>query len=129
MSQIRKFRDFDLSFVPHPSTKDLLVKNDESAIKNSIKNLIMTRHYERPFHSEIGSSINSLLFELPTPGLVALLRKEIVDVIQNFEPRADILQVDVGFSPDNNYVSVSIVFKIINTVEPITINFTLNRTR
>ena len=125
----RTFKDIDLTFNPHPSTGDLVAKYDEQAIKNAVKNLILTRHYERPFHSEIGSSVNSLLFELPSPGLVAILRNEITDVIRNFEPRVELLQVEVGFVPDNHYVEVSITFKIRNTTRPITVQFTLNRTR
>ncbi len=126
---VRVFKDIDLTFTPHPVTKDLLAKTNENAIKNAIKNLIMTRHYERPFHSEIGSSVTSMLFELPTPGLVAMLRQEIYDTIKNFEPRAVVLDVDVGFDPDNHFVLVTVVFKIVNTTRPIVVEFTLDRTR
>lgn len=129
MATTRTFSDIDISFQPHPVTGDLTVKNDDAAIKNAVKNLILTQHFERPFHSEIGSSINSLLFELPSPGIVALLRQEIENTIINFEPRAEVLTVDVRFSPDEHHLIVSIVFKIRNTSRPITVQFTLNRTR
>jgi phage baseplate assembly protein W len=125
----RIFKDIDLSFNPHPSTGDFLGKYDDEAVKNAVKNLVMTKHYERPFHSEIGSSVNALLFELPSPGLVILLRQEISDVINNFEPRVDILDIDVKFTPDYHAVQITIVFKIKNTTRPITVQFALNRTR
>lgn len=125
----RIFSDIDLSFEPHPSTKDLRVKYDDNAIKNAVKNLILTRHYERPFHSEIGSNVTNMMFELVTPATVVLLKQEIADVIRNFEPRVDLVTVEVGFSPDQHTLLVSIVFNIKNTTRPITVQFTLDRTR
>lgn len=125
----QRFTDIDLSFTPHPSTGDLMVKRDEQAIKNSIKNLILTMHYERKFHSEIGSSINGLLFNNPSPSFSILLKKEIKDVIDNFEPRAEIISIDIGFAVDRNEVGVEIVFSIVNSSTPITLQFTLDRTR
>ena len=125
----RTFTDLDLTFEPHPATGDLMVRRDVQAVKNSIKNLVLTKHYERAFHSEIGSSATSLLFESPNPGMVALLKREIELNIRNFEPRADILSVDVGFSPDNNSVGITVYFKIVNTNTPVSVQFVLDRTR
>lgn len=125
----KTFRDIDLSFKPHPITGDLMAKYDEAAIKTSVKNLILTRHYERPFHSEVGSSVGNLLFELPNPSLVAIIKQEIIDVIQNFEPRVIVQSIEVNFSPDTQYVDVTIQFVIVNTTTPIVLDFTLKRTR
>lgn len=125
----KRFSDIDINFSKHPVTDDVVAKYDDQAIKNSIKNLVMTKHYERPFHSEIGSSVSGLLFELPSPGLVAVLRQEITDVITNFEPRVELLSVDISFDPNNHYVFVGILFKILNTERPITLKFTMDRKR
>ena len=125
----KTFRDIDLSFTPHPITGDLMAKYDEAAIKNSVKNLILTHHYERPFHSEIGSSVGNLLFELPDPSLAAIIKQEIIDVIRNFEPRVNVREIGVNFSPDTHYVEVTVQFVIINTTTPIVLDFTLKRTR
>ena len=125
----KTFTDIDLSFEPHPSTGDLRVRTNENAVKNSIKNLVLTKHFERAFHSEIGSSVMGLLFNPADAGLVALLKREIELVISNFEPRAQVLQVQVGFSPDNNSVGITVIFRIINTNTPISVAFTLDRTR
>lgn len=125
----KTFRDIDLSFTPHPITGDLMAKYDEAAIKIAVKNLILTRHYERPFHSEIGSSVGNLLFELPNPGLVTIIKQEILDVIQNFEPRVIVQSIEVNFTPDDHYVEVILQFVIINTTTPIVLDFTLKRTR
>lgn len=125
----RLFSDLDLSMAMHPSTKDITVKYDANAIKNSVKNLILTRHFERHFHSEIGSNAYNMLFELVGPVAETLLRQEIIDVINNFEPRVNVLKVDTAFQADNNTMFVNIVFAIKNTTTPITVEFTLNRTR
>lgn len=125
----RLFSDVDLSFEKHPATKDIFAKYDDNAIKNSVKNLILTRHYERPFHSEIGSNVNNMLFEIATPAVTAIARQEIIDVINNFEPRAEIIDVEVRFNTDAYEMFVRIVFRIRNTQRPITVELTLDRTR
>lgn len=125
----RLFSDLDLNFTSHPVTKDITRRYDDNAIKQSIKNLLLTRNFERPFHSEIGSPIRALLFELPGPMFNAMLQRAIIDVINNFEPRVEILDVKVNDSIDANEVYVSIEFKIINTERPITLDLALERTR
>lgn len=125
----RLFSDIDLSFEKHPSTKDIFAKYDDNAIKNAVKNLILTKHFERPFHSEIGSNVNALLFELASPAITAITRQNIIDVINNFEPRVVLLEIDVESSLDSNALFVRIVFRIRNTQRPIIVEFTLDRTR
>jgi len=125
----RIFSDLDLNFTAHPVTKDISRRYDENAVKTSLKNLILTRNFERPFHSEIGSPINALLFEPPSPMLNITLQRAIVDVVNNFEPRVDLLDVSVLSSPDENSLYVTITFKIVNTQQPLTLDLTLERTR
>jgi phage baseplate assembly protein W len=108
---------------------DLVVRFNENAIKASVKNLIMTMNYERPFHPEIGSQVNSLLFEPATPLLSAVLERTIRHTIDNFEPRVTLNDVSVKINPDNNAASVSIMFTILNTQTPQTLNLVLERTR
>ena len=125
----RIFSDLDLSFIKNETTADIYKKYDESAIKQSLKNLILTSNYERPFHPEIGCQIKKLLFEPFSPLLKAMLETEITNTILNFEPRVNLLQVVVRLNPDNNSVFVSLIFKIVNTERPLTVEFTLQRTR
>jgi phage baseplate assembly protein W len=125
----RIFSDIDLNFTAHPVTKDITRRYDENAIKTSLKNLILTSNYERPFHSEIGSPIKRLLFEPATPMLEALVQKAIYDVVNNFEPRVQLLNVVVNLSPDTNSLYVSIEFKIVNTERPLLLDLVLERTR
>jgi len=125
----RTFSDLDFNFLKHPATRDATTRYDEEAIKQSLRNLILTRNYERPFRSYIGSQVNSLLFEPISPLLTAMLERAISDVIQNFEPRVDLLKVIVIFSPENNSVYITISFKIKNTSTPLSVNIILERTR
>jgi phage baseplate assembly protein W len=125
----RIFSDLDLNFTAHPVTKDIVRKYDDNAIKQSLKNLILTSNYERPFHSEIGSQVRSLLFEPASPMLAVSMRKAIFDLVNNFEPRVELIDVVVDFNPDGNNLSVTIEFKIANTERPLTLELILERTR
>ena len=125
----RTFSDIDLNFTRHPVTNDITHKYDEEAIKASVKNLVLTQNYERPFHSEIGSQVRGLLFEPATPMLNIMLKRTITDTIVSFEPRVKLNDVEVTVSPDNNEVYVSIYFTIINTTRPQAVDLILTRTR
>jgi phage baseplate assembly protein W len=125
----RLFSDIDLNFTAHPVTKDITRRYDENAIKASVKNLLLTRNFERPFHSEIGSPIRALMFELPGPMFDVMLQRAIIDVINNFEPRVEIIEVLVNDASDENAVYVTLEFKIVNTERPITLDLVLERTR
>jgi hypothetical protein len=125
----RTFTDLDLNFLAHPVTKDVTTKVDEQAIKGSVRNLILTSNYEKPFHPEIGSPIKSLLFEPATPLLPILIQRAIHQTIDNFEPRVQLTDVVANLSPDSNSIYVTVEFVIVNTTRPITIDLILYRTR
>jgi phage baseplate assembly protein W len=125
----RTYSDLDFNFTAHPVTKDVSRRFDENAVKTSLKNLILTRNYERPFHSEIGSPIRALMFEPASPMLNITLKRAIIDVINNFEPRIDLTEVSVISSPDNNAVYITVYFKLLNTQQPLSLDLTLDRTR
>lgn len=128
-SNTRQFADLDLNFTPHPVTGDVGFKKDENAVKQAVKNLVLTQNFERPFHSEIGSSLRSLLFEPATPMTKEILRKTISDTITNFEPRVELIDVEIRYKLDDTAVDVRVIFKIVNTFTPIDVNLTLERTR
>lgn len=125
----RTYSDLDLNFLAHPVTGDVSSKYDESAIKQSLKNLVMTNHYERLFHPEIGSQITNLLFEPYSPLVNAMLVQAIKNTINNHEPRVQLLGVEIAPNPDNNALYVSITFRIVNTSTPLRTVITLHRTR
>ena len=125
----RVFVDIDLGFYAHPITGDISVKYDDDAIKASVKGLVKTYVYDRKFHSEINSGIYGLLFEPSSPLLQASLKKAIINVITNFEPRVQIISVEVGISNDTGTANVVITFKIINTEKPLEVSLVLERSR
>jgi phage baseplate assembly protein W len=110
-------------------TKDIVLRYDENAIKTSLKNLILTSNFERPFHSEIGSPIKRLLFEPASPMLDVVMQRAIIDVVNNYEPRVELLNVDVIVEEDSNSIGVTIEFKILNTERPLSLDLVLERTR
>lgn len=127
--QTRKFIDLDMAFAAHPTTYDLSKKYDVSAIKQSVKNLVFTNFYERLFHPEVGSNVTALLFEPFSPLTRGMLIKSIQDTILNFEPRVQLIDVVIKENIDENDLVASIVFRIVNTSEPQTLDLMLKRTR
>ena len=110
----RIYKDLNLIFSPHPNTKDITKKTDVEAVKQSVKNLVLTSHYERPFHPEIGSNVTDILFEPMTPLTAGLLTKQISEVINNFEPRARLVSVNANPRLDRNEYEVTINFYVVN---------------
>lgn len=125
----RKYKDLDLSFTRHPVRDDVNKHVDEMAVINSVKNLISTSYYERPFQPQLGSSVRSLLFEQMDSITAASLKREITQTLENFEPRVKVDTVEVSPDYENNKYSVGMTFFIINRTEPITIQFFLKRDR
>lgn len=125
----REYRDLDLNFKIHPIRKDINKHTAEMAVINSIKNLVMTQHYEVPFQPEVGSNIQKLLFEPLDSVTGSLVEMEIKQTIQNFEPRVSVSKVQVFPNYDKNGFSVGMEFYIINRTDPITIQFFLERVR
>lgn len=125
----RKYKDLDLSFLAHPIRKDVNKHVDELAVINSVKNLLLTNRFERPFQPELGSNINALLFENMDKITASLIKREIEQTISNFEPRVGISEIVVKPNFDNNLFEVGMTFFIVNRTEPITIEFFLQRDR
>jgi hypothetical protein len=125
----RNYSDIDATFAANPITGDISLRKDEQAIKFSIKNLVLTRNYERPFDSSIGSQLNRFLFELIDDTTIIIMKQVILNAITNHEPRVTVTSINIDAKPDNNEVMVNINFKIKNTEKPFNITFALDRTR
>ena len=123
------YSDFFTDFSRNSVTGQLNKKTNAEAVKQSVRNLLLTDRYERPFQPQIGSGLKGLLFENYTPGLELRAKKMVEEVFDNHEPRAELLKVDVGGNPDFNTLSFQITFRIINTTEPETLEIILERTR
>ena len=97
--------------------------------KTSIKNLLQTNFYERPFQPRIGSNVKSLLFELATPQTQFNVKEAIIETIENFEPRCRIIDVLVESDEDRHNLNVYITFQAINAERPATFSLVLDRVR
>ena len=112
---VRQYSDLDLFFSAKGVSKDISKVTDIQAVKRSIRNLVLTNHYEKPFHPEIGSGVRDMLFEPMTPITANILARKIEDVIENFEPRAKLIGVRAQPNLDRNEYEVTIEFYVINT--------------
>ena len=115
----RSFKDINLSFSPHPVTKDLTVLRNENAIKRSVRNIVQTIPTERFFNSILGSDVRDLLFDnFIDFGTASAIEDQIKISIENFEPRVDNLEVNVEPRPDQNEFEVNVIFDIIGQEFP-----------
>ena len=127
---VRVYKDLALSFEKNDNTKDVIVKKDIEAVKQSVRNLILTNHYERPFHPEIGSNVTAILFEPMNPITANSLTRVIEEVIVNFEPRARLVSVDARPNLGRNAYEVTISFYVRNIPgELVQLNTLLERSR
>ncbi len=124
-----RYIDFDINFNPHPVTGDVFLKKDNNAIKQSLRNLLLTDPYEYPFEPDKSSKIKAYLFEPIAPSVASSLKDSIRAVINQHEPRIELIDVSVYADIDSNGYEITILYNIINIPETITVNFFLERIR
>lgn len=123
------FSDLDLAFIAHPVTGNPTRKTNRDAVRQSVKSLILTDYYDRPFKSDIGCSIRYYLFENWSPMVKQQMERAVREVIKNYEPRANVLEVLVEDRSDVNALTVSIAFTIKNDPAPVVLDVILERVR
>lgn len=123
------YSDIDLRFNTQPGNKDIAMSYNEQAVIRSIKNLLLTKPYERLFQPDLSSQVDNLLFEPITSLTGNLLKDEILRIIQNWEPRAKVASIDVVAIPEQNGYTVSLFFYVGNRLQPTAINLVLKRSR
>ena len=124
------YTDLDISFIPSPVTGDLRVKNDLESIKQSLKSILFTNKYERPFQPNLYGGLNELLFDQMDEVLKDILEDQLRIVIQNYEPRIEVIELKIDdVSTDNNSISIKIKFNMVNVLEPQDINILIRRSR
>jgi len=123
------YSDFHKDLTLSPVSNDLALIKDEDAVKESIKNLILTDPGERPMQPRLGGGIRNLLFENMTPGVLKLIEDRIQTTIKTYEPRARLIDVTVTTTFDDNQVGVRIVFYVVNNQQPIELDVILERIR
>ena len=125
----RQFRDIDFDFNRNAVTNDVAVVEDVVAVKRSVRNLIQTNFYERPFHPELGCGIRELLFENFTPMTRVFLTRKIEEVLINYEPRIQLQNVSVDDDQDKNRLVVDIYFYVVGVSGPQQVQTFLQRVR
>ena len=125
----RLYSDLDLDFQMNTVTKDVPFLKDVEAVKLSVKNLMQTNYYDRPFQPELGSNLRAMLFENITPQISHMISKLIEKLIVNYEPRAQVIQVITRPNLDRNAYQVTLSFRVLNHPEPVTIESFLERLR
>jgi phage baseplate assembly protein W len=127
-SRNRLYKDIDLTFAKKPSG-EIYKKTDAAAVKQAVKNLLLTNKFEKPFQPEFGGDLNNLLFELVDNDTVYEIDGAIREAIKRYEPRAQVRQVVTNLQPDANSIIVTITFQIVNTEEVVTLDTTITRLR
>ena len=125
----RIYKDLDLDFGRNRITNDVNKLTDVEAVKRSVRNLINTNHYERPFHPEIGSGLRGMLFEPMTPLNALNLQRKVAEVLNNFEPRIDLQQVLANPNIDRNSYELKIMFYVVGSNSPVEVETFLERLR
>ena len=125
----RIFKDLNLDFQQNAATKDIQKIKDIEAVKRSVRNLINTNHYEKPFHPEIGSNLRGMLFELISPQMTHILTKQIEQLLNNYEPRCRLVEVFTQPMLDRNGYAVQISFYVQNVPDPVIVESFLERLR
>lgn len=128
-ARTKLYSDLNLRFNRHPQKNDLVPFYDLDAIKNSVKNLVLSGPNDRLFHPELGCGLGALLFELVDIFTVISIRNEIIRVLVDHEPRISGIVVDAVDMPDENAYRITIAFSVTGSNYTEEVNFSLNRLR
>ena len=123
------YNDLNLDFQQNTATKDIQKITDVESVKRSVRNLINTNHYEKPFRPQVGSNLRAMLFELISPQMNHAISKEIDLLIRNYEPRCRLVEVSSHPQIDRNAYAVTISFYVVNHPEPVIVESFLERLR
>ena len=123
------YKDLDLNFTRNPVTNDITKIEDVDSIKRSVRNLVQTNFFEKPFHPEVGCGVRELLFENYTPIVGIFLKRKISEVITAYEPRVSLQDISLEDDGDRNRLKVSIYFYVQGVPEPVVVETYLQRLR
>ena len=123
------FRDFSLDLKSNPKTGDILLKSTSDSIKQSIRNLMLTNFYSRPFRPYLGSNLTASLFSLPSPEMVILMQREIIRLIRTHEPRVTDVSVGISIDSDNQIIRAKVGYLEVGIDINTTLDVLLSRGR
>ena len=123
------YSDLDLNLNLHPVKMDISPVTDIRAVRNSVKNLVLTNFGERPFQPKLGSNVTALLFEQADQFTAIMMKKEIYRLLEDHEPRINATRVEIFDDADANAYRVSIEFNVIKINAQAEVEFALQRLR
>ena len=123
------YSDFHKDLTINPISSDLAIRKDEASVKEALKNLLLTDRGERPFQPTLGGNVRATLFENNTPATIKVLEERVREVINNFEPRVNLLDVEVLSNYNDSYVQVKVYFYVQTSQDPVSVTVFLERTR
>lgn len=123
----RSFKDVNISFGKNPVTKDTAIVKNENAIKQAIKNLVLTRPGEKHFQPEMGSEVYTLLFEPLDDFTAETIQDEIINTINGNEDRVSLESVICEVDEERNGFQVEIRYRIVGIPLVEQISFVLQR--
>ena len=124
-----RYSDLNLDFTPHPVNGDVTILTDMDALKRSVRNLVLTNPYDRPFRPELNAGVRRYLFEPMTALTAVRISNAIENVIRDHEPRIELIDVRVVANESRNSFDVKIVFRPKNINQTVQVNLVLERTR
>ena len=122
------YTDVDFNLTPHPSSGDLILKTDKEAVNWSVRNIMLTNNYERPFKPNFGANLRGLLFELADDMTKTQIRRQIVDSLQMLEPRVSVENIYLT-STGHNALHVNVHYGVVGIAEPQELEVILERIR
>ena len=124
------FKDISMTFQSNPLTSDLIALKNENAIARSIRNIVFTIPGEKFFNESFGSNINRSLFDNIDELSALIIKDQITESIENFEPRVDTVKVVTSPDFDNNSFDVVLTYEIVGAdIPPQELQFVLQQTR
>jgi phage baseplate assembly protein W len=122
------YADLDILFSANPISGDITTKKDSDAVKRSVRNILLTNHYERPFKPNFGANLRAMLFELDGIGAKKRIKKNIITTLSILEPRIGNVKVDISESESNN-IDVRVSYIIRNGLKQSSVDFKVSRVR
>lgn len=127
-SVTKSYSDIDLTFTNRPSG-DVYKKTDAAAVKQAIKNLLLTNKLEKPFNPYYGAGLGDFLFDISEGFDDITIKEQIGQAVANYEPRATVREVQVLLSPDRNSIDITVIFVVKSTLQTETVQVSLTRLR
>lgn len=129
LSRNREYSDIDCTLAVKTGG-DIFKKINAAAVKQALKNLVMTNTFEKPFQPQFGANLRGLLFELADEGTDYFVIERLKRIIETQEPRASILDITVSNGLGiRNHIAITITFKVMNYQQTFSLSVNLERLR